>query len=438
MERLRSILFRQVNIAFLVYFRIFAGFLIAGEVFNQFLTEDFQAFYEPDFHFTYLVFPFQIILDQFQAALLMSSIIVLGILVALGWQYRVTSILFFIAHSFFFLIEKAEYVNHFYLYVLITFILIIVPAEKAFSLDSKRTGERKKSVDAWIYYLLIIHISIVYFYASVAKMHTDWYEARALKVWLGYMTDNPVFGELFKKEAAPYIWAYFGLLFDLLVVPGMLWKRSRNITFVFVCLFHLTNVIVFGLATFPWFSIMMTFLYFGPSAPAKLPIFKKYFSKEVSFPVDQSHKKLKFIHYFLGVYVLAQLLLPFRHWLYPGSPNWTEEGHKFSWHMMLRTKLAITRFNVHYNDHMISLDGTRHLSKHAKRVMGGNPEMILEYAHFLGEEYRKLGYDNVKVYATALVSLNGRQYHPMVDQKVDLLQERRGIHHYDWILPLED
>ena len=33
---------------------------------------------------------------------------------------------------------------------------------------------------------------------------------------------------------------------------------------------------------------------------------------------------------FVGLYLALQILIPLRHWLYPGEVSWTEEGHRFS------------------------------------------------------------------------------------------------------------
>ena len=49
---------------------------------------------------------------------------------------------------------------------------------------------------------------------------------------------------------------------------------------------------------------------------------------------------------FLALYVSWQLILPLRHWLYPGSVSWTEEGPLFAWHMKLRSKSGRVRFYV--------------------------------------------------------------------------------------------
>ena len=49
---------------------------------------------------------------------------------------------------------------------------------------------------------------------------------------------------------------------------------------------------------------------------------------------------------FILVWFSFQILFPVRHLLYPGSPSWTEEGHRFSWQMKLRDKRARAVFMV--------------------------------------------------------------------------------------------
>ena len=39
-----------------------------------------------------------------------------------------------------------------------------------------------------------------------------------------------------------------------------------------------------------------------------------------------------------SVFLLVQLTLPLRHYIYQGNVSWTEQGHRFAWHMKLRSK----------------------------------------------------------------------------------------------------
>ena len=56
--------------------------------------------------------------------------------------------------------------------------------------------------------------------------------------------------------------------------------------------------------------------------------------------------KQKAIAALLTMYLAFQVVLPLRHFAYPGNVSWTEEGHNFSWHMKLRTKRGDALFTV--------------------------------------------------------------------------------------------
>jgi hypothetical protein len=430
-------LFEPVSIAFLVYVRLFAGGFFAGELINQFFTGDYLTYLNPHFHFTYQFFPF---LTGFPAPVmygLFAVIIGSSLLVMVGLFYRLAAVLLFLSSTLLFLSDKAEYVNHAYLYCIIAFFLIWMPANAAFSLDVKRKPQLAKSkVPNWMYLLLLFQMGVVYFYAGIAKIHADWFQALALKQWIGPSDTYPLFGALVSSAYTPWILSYGGLLFDLLIVPALLWKRSRRIAFIVACTFHLSNVMVFGLATFPWFSIMMTALFFGPAWPEKLPILRNYLNSTSNAAINYT-KQRSLITTLLFTYVVVQLLLPFRHFLYPGSPNWSEEGHRFSWHMMLRSKTGHTSFKINADGQLFYEEGTPYLNATQLRKMNGDPDMILEFAHFLYQLYRDKGYNDVQVYANSMVSLNGRPMQVLIDPTVNLATEKRSLCHYNWILPLE-
>jgi vitamin K-dependent gamma-carboxylase len=39
-----------------------------------------------------------------------------------------------------------------------------------------------------------------------------------------------------------------------------------------------------------------------------------------------------------------QLLVSLCHFSYPGNVSWTQEGHRFAWHMMLRITKGVATF----------------------------------------------------------------------------------------------
>ena len=64
------------------------------------------------------------------------------------------------------------------------------------------------------------------------------------------------------------------------------------------------------------------------------------------------------------------------------------------------------------------------------------PDLILHFGHYLAEEKRREGYENVEVRARVMVSLNGRQPQLLIDPKVDLTKEQVSLLPARWIVPL--
>ena len=144
---------------------------------------------------------------------------------------------------------------------------------------------------------------------------------------------------------------------------------------------------------------------------------------------------------FLAVWFAFQILFPLRHLLYPGSPSWTEEGHRFAWQMKLRDKSGTATFELRdpATGQSWTLRNRDHLSPRQARKMPGRPDMILQFAHHLAELWRaEHGIENVEVRATVWVSLNGRAPALLIDPKRDLTKITRSLRHADWILPLEE
>lgn len=142
----------------------------------------------------------------------------------------------------------------------------------------------------------------------------------------------------------------------------------------------------------------------------------------------------------LTLVVAFHVLFPLRHHLIPGDVTWTEEGHRYSWRMMLRSKQGFGTFLVKYRDATGAEQQERirpvdSLRAKQYRKMWTHPDMILQYAHHLRDQYTA-HYDSVEVYAHVKVKLNGRKYHAYIDPDRDLAQvEWTWIGAKDWIRP---
>ncbi|MBD0257162.1 MAG: HTTM domain-containing protein [Cytophagales bacterium] len=428
---IKQTLFRPVDIAFLVYFRIATGVLIMLEF--SFYLMKLKEFGRTDVYFSYLFFEWIRPWPLEGLYLHILLIAVLGFSLAVGFYYRITTILLFLAQVTLFLMEKSVYQSHHYLYWLVSFLLIFLPAHRAFSYDASRNPSiRLGQAAAWVWYLLLFQISVVYVYAGVAKLYSDWITGRPMVIWMYYKANYPIIGPLLGAEWFPYVASIAALVVDLTVVPLMLFTRTRAYGFVMALLFHLANVAVFGLGTFPWFAIVMTSLFFSPSWPRKL------FGK--SLPALQvstgAIRRSRWALPLLSMYVLVQLMLPLRHRLYPLSTAWTDEGDHFSWRMLIRDKAGNLVYLIKdQDDRLIATDQGERLNYYQNYILKGDPDMILQYAHYLAEQYQDSLKRKVKIYVESEISLNGWRNQPMVDPTVDLAQEKRTLGHYKWILP---
>jgi hypothetical protein len=70
-----------------------------------------------------------------------------------------------------------------------------------------------------------------------------------------------------------------------------------------------------------------------------------------------------------------------------------------------------------------------------EKMMNTQPDMILQYAHFLADTYRNRLHHPVAVYADAYASLNQRQGRILINPKTDLVKEVDSFAVKEWILP---
>jgi hypothetical protein len=142
----------------------------------------------------------------------------------------------------------------------------------------------------------------------------------------------------------------------------------------------------------------------------------------------------------LAGYVLIQLLVPFRHFLYPGRVDWTYEGHRFSWRMKLHDRDARVLYYVtdpnSGRESVVNPDN--YLNYRQARKMGSRPDMILQFAHYLATIMPRKGPEPLRVQARVFLSLNGRRAAPFVDPTVDLAAEPRTLKPARWLLPLNE
>ena len=101
----------------------------------------------------------------------------------------------------------------------------------------------------------------------------------------------------------------------------------------------------------------------------------------------------------LSIFVAFQVFMPLRHFLYPGNVSWTEEGHNFAWHMKLRDKTGKITFEIRdpKTGNTWDLDPEVYLTKRQRHKMATRPYLTLQFAHYIEEQFKEMGYENVEV-----------------------------------------
>ena len=137
----------------------------------------------------------------------------------------------------------------------------------------------------------------------------------------------------------------------------------------------------------------------------------------------------------LMTWMVLQTLLPFRHFLIPGNPSWTEEGHRFAWHMLLRNKRSSLSYLVTdpATGQRLELGPEDVLPSWQASRISGNPHLIHEFALYIAQKFAEDGFENVEVRAIVEASLNGRDPQFLVSPTVNLAAEPRELWHAEWI-----
>ena len=264
-------LFEQVDASSLVFFRATFGLVMLVECWRFWANGWIARYYiEPQFFFKYYGFEW---VEPWAGAGMywhFSLLAALSLLIVAGALYRLASALFFFAFSYVFLLDQARYLNHFYLVVLIAFILMLVPAHRAFAVDSLlRPSLRSATVPGWSLWLFRLQFEVIYIYAGIVKINGDWLRLEPLGMWLARRDDFPLIGPLFNQDWVVAIAAYGSIAIHVVGAPLLLFRRTRGCVIVLYFLFHLANHFLFEIGIFPWIAMAGTLMFLEPDWPRR-------------------------------------------------------------------------------------------------------------------------------------------------------------------------
>lgn len=444
-DRLRSwssTLLEPVDAASTAVFRIVLGLVLAWDAARYMGYRWIDEYYIlPKVHFTYLFFEFVQPWPGQWMYVHFAALGFLALLFAAGLFYRVAAPLLFLAYTYVFLLEESVYMNHYYLIILLLFVFIFAPAERAYSLDRLRAPASPPVVPRWTVSVVRFQLFVVYFYGAIAKLNPDW------------LAGEPMYSELVRRgpDVPPiathlppaflaYAIAYGGILIDAAVPILLCLRRTRVIGFVVAVVFHVLNEVFLNIGLFSYLMFGALTIFFEPDWPRRLGA--RLGRGSATAQVGEAPHKPRLgpaqiaLIAGLHVYVLVQLFFPLRHWLYPGPVSWTEEGHRFAWQMKLRKKDSI--MTIHVRDPATgrewTVDPAAELRPRQMKKLHTFPDMVLQYVHHLRDQLRAEGIRDPVITVDWMCSLNGAPHERLVDPTVDLAAVERSWRPAKWIL----
>lgn len=447
-SKIKTYLKKNTEAAPLAVFRIFFGLMMFVSIIRFWSHGWIDKLYiEPKFFFSYYGFEWVHSLGIHPYILF----IICGLsalCVAVGYKYRIAIVLFFLSFTYIELLDKTTYLNHYYFISCLSFLLIWLPANSYFSIDAwKQPSKTFKKIPQWTIDSIKFLLFIVYFYAGLAKLNSDWLlKAMPLKIWLPSKYDIPFLGDLMQQEWVHYAFSWSGAAYDLAIPFLLLYKRTRWFAFGLVVVFHIMTRVLFPIGMFPYIMIVSTLIFFDAGLHNKILNFISkvlQLQKKKKEPLSEENTfrfKTRIPFTIVSIFIVIQLLLPWRYLGYPDELFWTEEGYRFSWRVMLMEKAGYAQFKVVDTETgaQFFVDNSDFLHPLQEKQMSTQADFILEYAHFLGNHFTDQGHKNVAVFAESYVALNGRLSQPYIDPKIDLMKVEDTFKHKDWILEFND
>ena len=419
----------------LAAFRILFGLLMTAAMLRLLaLGWVGELFVEPRFHFAYPGFEWVRAWPSLWMHVHVAGLAGCALGIALGYRHRVCSGLFLLGFGYLELIDQTTYLNHYYLVTLLAGLLVVLPAQGAWSVDAWRNPRvRRDVVPAWTVNLLRFQIGVVYFFAGVAKLNADWLgRAQPLRIWLPTRMDLPLIGSYLDQTWVAYAASWSGAVFDLSIPFLLLFRRTRLPAFAVLVVFHVLTWRLFNIGLFPWIMMVGALMFF----PAGWPLMHGWGrsrkecgkSRGPGLPVPRWQGVL------LSVYVTAQVVIPLREFVYPGPSAWSYEGFNFAWKVMVAEKTGHVTFHAW---DPVRRSGWRlrtsdYLTPRQAVMMAQDPHLIRIMARRLAADLEAQGHAGIEVRAEAVATLNGRPGQALVDPGVNL----GGPLAEGWIVPL--
>jgi hypothetical protein len=436
--KIHSFLNAKISAAPLISFRlIFGALMIFSTLRFMWLGWIEDHYLNPVFQFKYWGFEW---VERLSATGLytvhfLMILSALGIMFCRGLAYTLSAIILFLAFTYTELLDLTYYLNHYYFVSLICLLLIFMPSQVSPFFDLSTQQVKRSAI-----FLLKVQIAILYVYAGLAKMNYDWLiEALPLKIWIPANDKLPIIGPFFTLSFTPHLFSWIGMLYDTFIVIFLVYRPTRILAYITVIIFHALTGFMFQIGVFPLVMIGIATIFFSDEWHQKFVRFFIRLKNPKPLIADVFVRK-NVLNYLLAAFLIFQIIFPWRFLFYQGNLFWAEEGYRFSWRVMLMEKAGTATFYV--KDTQTGREGivanSEFLNPHQEKQMAMQPDMILQFAQFLGKHYENRGVHKPEVRAEVYVTLNARPSRLLIDPDRDLMNERDTFKAKDWIIHYQD
>ena len=419
LSKLKQYFYKPIDNSQIILFRMLFGFLMAIESFGAIGTGWVRrTLVEPQFTFSFIGLDWLQPLPGNGMYFYFAMMGVVSLMVMVGYFYRFTSILLAVMWTAVYFMQKTSYNNHYYLVMLLLWWMAFMNAHRYAALDVKRTGIVELVCPNWYRLFFILQVFLVFTFGALAKLYPGWSEGDFIRNAFSSKTNYWLIGPLLGKAWFQQFITFGGVFFDGLIVPALLWKRTRFIALIGLLAFNIFNSVVFQIGIFPYAMIALAIFFFEPETIRRIFFKKKNlpklsqntFSKNLVFPI--------FIIYFI-----FQTALPLRHHFIPGDVNWREEGHRMSWRMMLRSKSGSIILEAVQPDTQKKwiIKKQDYITRKQVRNLATKPDFLWQFIQHLKKDYAAKGMKDVEIYCKkSVVRLNSNKGKPFYKSDIDL------------------
>ncbi|PVD37474.1 hypothetical protein C0Q70_00064 [Pomacea canaliculata] len=342
--------------------------------------------------------------------------------IMLGAAFRVSCVLFLLPYWYMFLLDKATWNNHSYLFGILGFLLFLSDANRYWSLDGLfHYNISNSDVPLWNYSLLRSQIFLVYFLAGLKKLDLDWVGGYSMENLSQHWIFDPFRFVLTSGQVDYFIVHLGGLTIDLVIGFLLFFNKTRLLGFLICSSFHLMNSQLFSIGMFPWMMLATQPLFCNADWPRavfrRIPhalrlltpdvdedtqpsshcLYPKTYIKPENTPDTvwkrSSHKQTipsahpmarhRLAAVFTLMFVVWQVFLPYSHFITKGYNSWTQGLYGYSWDMMVHTR-SLQHLRITFVDRDSGYQGYLNPEMWTKSWRwSSHPDMIQQYARFL-------------------------------------------------------